>query len=387
MEKTSIKERFRLLAPFLDEHMRRRFAAAEAIAIGYGGVSIVARETGLSRGAIALGCEEIKNPEAVDKQRVRRKGGGRKQAIVKDPTLKQDLERLIGPEADLDAAPLSWTCKSVRGLAAELNDMGHVISHNRIADLLHELGYTLRANQKTLTGASQDNREAQFAYLSELVKRFVLTGDPVVFVDVRKRELAPQVRLRDRQIDDSELHTHRNAEADEVAMIDAEGNPLEWLNVPIDGETAEFAATTLERWWQTLGQERFPAADRLLVVMDSGSGSDDSLRQWKQGLQHLADSAKLTITVSHLPPGTSRWHRMEHQIFSFTNHHRDARPLTSHRTAISLIMPPKLKVQLHPDHASRRAESPYHEEWNYAIGQASQAAHAAWGMLRDVANR
>ncbi len=385
MEKNSIKERFRLLAPFLDEHMRRRFAAAEALAIGYGGVSIVSRETGLSRGAISLGCEEIKNPETVDKTRIRRKGGGRKQAIVKDPTLKQDLEQLIDPADEFERSPLRWTCKSVRTLASELNDMGHVISHNRIADLLHELGYTLRANQRTLMSASQDNREAQFFYVNERVKQFLLANDPVIFVDIRKRELVNQARLRERHVDDLEQQQLQAAiEDDAPSMFDEDGNPMAWMGVMIDEETAEFAATTLARWWQTMGCQRFIQSRRLLVVVEIGGSNDEGVHAWKQHLQHIAEAAKLSIAVSHLPPGTSKWQRTEHQIFAFTNQHHEEQPLTSHRTSVNLVMPPKAKVQLQPDGAILQAEPHYHEEWNYEVS--SEKVEMSWPMLRGVAN-
>ncbi|MGF1525903.1 MAG: ISAzo13 family transposase [Candidatus Competibacterales bacterium] len=384
MDKHAIKERFKLLSPFLDEHLRRRIAAAEAMAIGYGGVSVVSRETGLSRGAIALGCEELKHPEKVDKTRIRRKGGGRKQAIVKDPTLKQDLEALIEPLESPEKSPLRWTCKSVRVLASELNAMNHTISHNRIADLLHEMGYTLRANQKTLMGASQANREAQFHYINERVKQYLASGDPVVFVDTKKRELVNNVRPREKRMDERDRHMQelvlleQGRRPDELDDDEAKSN-IGWISVGIDGDTAEFAAESMGRWWTTMGQEAFSRARRVLrvlVVVDSGGSNGQSIALWKRGLLHLVENEDLELTVCHLPPGTSKWNRMEHQLFSFASQSWQDKPMASHRVSINLITGPKVRGgKRGKDSAEEnRAEEPYHQEWNYVIRSTSVAA-------------
>jgi len=379
MNTHEIKQRFKLLSPFLTENLRRRVAAAEAMAIGYGGISIVSRETGVSRGAIALGCEELRHPEKIDETRIRRKGGGRKQAVAKDPTLKQDLELLIEPGPEGETSPLRWTSKSVRSLASELNRMDHKISHNRVADLLHELGYSLRGNQKTLEGVSATDRDIQFRFINEEVHRYQASGQPVVFVDIKKREMVngtatplPGERIRE----PAGLGELLAEEEDAAPMDAARSAETQWVSVDIDQDTAIFAVDSIRRWWYSMGRSQHPGADKLLVTVDSGGSNGYRIKLWKEELQKLARELSLTITVSHLPPGTSKWSRIEHRLFSFHSQNWHSRPQVSHRVIVNMIAAPE-QTPVRPVVSAAGqiplSEPPtgvnrvFHREWNYTV--------------------
>lgn len=368
MNTDEIKQRFQLLSPFLTENLRRRVAAAEAMAIGYGGISIVSRETGVSRGAIALGCEELRHPDKVDETRIRRKGGGRKQAVAKDPTLKQDLELLIEPGEKGAQAPLRWTSKSVRSLASELNQMNHKISHNRVADLLHELGYSLRGNQKTLEGVSAADRDAQFRFINQEVSRYQASGQPVVFVDIKKRELLVDTNL-------GVVHEPISDMPELLANNGAESQPIDtqWVSVDIDQDTAIFAVDSIRRWWHSMGRGQHPQADKLMITVDSGGSNGYRAKLWKDELQKLARELSLTITVAHLPPGTSKWSRIEHRLFSFHSQNWHTRPQVSHRVIVNMIAAPEAMVHaeyrqaLLPETLPLGVNRVFHREWNYSV--------------------
>ncbi|MEK7232167.1 MAG: ISAzo13 family transposase, partial [Pseudomonadota bacterium] len=277
MDTKLIKQRFEVLAGFLDERLRRIIAAAEATVIGYGGISIVSRETGVSRRAIALGCEELKHPfdklrtppERATEKRIRREGGGRKRTIDKDPTLRQDLESLIEPVSRGDPeSPLRWTCKSVRKLSDELKQMGHKISHNLVAELLHEMGYSLQANRKTLEGTSHPDRNAQFEYINNEVKEYQAIEQPVISVDAKKKELVGDFKNGGQELrpkgDPEKVRVH-DFEIPELGKVSPYGvydvtQNWGWINVGIDHDTASFAVESIRRWWQSMGQGRYPEA-------------------------------------------------------------------------------------------------------------------------------
>jgi len=379
MNTHEIKQRFKLLSPFLTENLRRRVAAAEAMAIGYGGISIVSRETGVSRGAIALGCEELRHPDQVDETRIRRKGGGRKQAVAKDPTLKGDLETLIEPPEGA-TSPLRWTSKSVRSLASELNRMDHKISHNRVADLLHELGYSLRGNQKTLEGVSASDRDLQFGFINQEARRYQSTGQPVVFVDIKKREMMNGVAAAppsERISDPPEFGELLSEEVDNALPVDAaRAAETQWVSVDIDQDTAIFAVDSIRRWWHSMGRSQHPGADKLLITVDSGGSNGYRIKLWKEELQKLARELSLTITVSHLPPGTSKWSRIEHRLFSFHSQNWHSRPQVSHRVIVNMIALPESGATLEasPGRAQQPLSEPpvganrvFHREWNYTV--------------------
>jgi transposase len=395
MDTHLIKERFEALAGFLDERLRRIVAAAEAKAIGYGGISIVSRETGVSRHAISLGCEELKHPEKVTGKRIRKEGGGRKRTIDKDPVLRQDLESLIEPVSRGDPeSPLRWTCKSVRKLSDELNQKGHQISHKLVAELLHKMGYSLQANQKTLEGASHPDRNAQFEYINHKVKEHQAIEQPVISVDTKKKELIGDFKNGGRELrpkgNPEKVRVH-DFEIPELGkdspygVYDVTWN-RGWVNVGIDHDTAAFAVESIRRWWQLMGEERYPEAKQLLITADSGGSNGYRTKLWKLELQKLANETGLSISVSHLPPGTSKWNKIEHRLFSFISQNWRGKPLVSHAVIVNLIAATTttegLRVQCQLDTKSYPTgikvsdkemasvniqRDSFHGEWNYTI--------------------
>jgi len=391
-----IARRFKLMEGHLDERMRRLVAAAEAEAIGFGGASMVARATGVSRRAIRQGARELKaRPQReAGHPRIRRPGGGRKRTVDTDPTLKEDLERLIEPVTRGDPeSPLRWTCKSVRRLAAELKRQGHATSHRMVAELLHDLGYSLQANAKTIEGASHPDRNAQFEYINKRVRQYLGRGEPVISVDTKKkelvgafknggRELRPQGQPEKVKVHDFVTELGR---AIPYGVYDLATNSG-WVSVGIDHDTAEFAVATIRRWWKWMGQRRYPKARRLLITADAGGSNGARLRLWKTELQKLADELRLPIAVSHFPPGTSKWNKIEHRLFSFISQNWRGKPLISYEVIVKLIAATRtaagLKVkarldrnsyedgikisQAEIDHVRLRRDA-FHGDWNYTI--------------------
>ena len=395
MDTHMIKKRFDILAPFLNERLRRIFAAAEAEIIGYGGISIVSRETGVSRRAIAQGCEEIKQPPIKDKKRIRKKGGGRKRTVDKDPTLKKDLESLIEPVTRGDPeSPLRWTCKSVRNLSDELNRMGHKTSHNLVANLLNEMGYSLQANRKTLEGSSHPDRDVQFEHINQKAKDFQALNQPVISVDTKKKELVGNFKNGGREIrpqgDPERVRVHdfiipALGKASPYGVYDITNN-VGWVNVGIDHDTSEFAVESIRRWWNSMGEEMYPHAKQLLITADSGGSNGYRVKLWKLELQKLADETGLIISVCHLPPGTSKWNKIEHCLFSFITQNWRGKPLVSHQVIVNLISATKNRtglrvecriddntypkgIKVSDEEMSRIniQRDIFHEEWNYTI--------------------
>jgi len=394
-EVEAIKRRFELLARHLDERTRRLLAASEAMAIGRGGASTVARATGVSRRVIGEGIKELTGGPAAGAVRIRRPGGGRKRTIDTDPTLREDLERLVELVTRGDPeSPLRWTCKSVRKLAEELRRLGHRVSHQLVAELLHELDYSLQANRKVLEGSQHPDRNAQFEYLNDQVQQQVAAGQPAISVDAKKkklvgpfknvgRELRPQgqpepVRVHD--FLDKDL-----GRATPYGVYDLAQNQG-WVTVGIDHDTAEFAVASIQHWWQTLGQATYPGATSLLITADGGGSNGSRLRLWKLELQRFADESGLELRVCHLPPGTSKWNKIEHRLFSYITQNWRGKPLVSYATIVSLIAATKtrsgLAVQCHLDEGTyptgRKVSDAdlaginlhrdeFHGEWNYRI--------------------
>lgn len=314
-----IKQRFELLLPFLDERSRRLVAAAEASAAGRGGNTLVARLTGVSRRAITAGSRELAHPDLALRGRIRREGGGRKRTVDTDPTLREDLERLVEPETRGDPeSPLRCTCLSVRQLASALQAMGHQTSHRMVAELLHDLDYSLQGNRKTLEGSSHPDRDAQFRHLNERVKEYQAQNDPVISVDTKKKELVGDFKNGGRELrpkgDPEAVRVHdfvipELGKANPYGVYDLAGN-VGWVSVGTDHDTAAFAVQSIRRWWHSMGRERYPDAQRLLITADCGGSNGYRVRLWKVELQKLANETGLTIGVSHLPPGTSKWNKM-----------------------------------------------------------------------------
>ena len=387
--------RFEKLAPFLDERMRRLVAASESLAIGFGGTSQVSRQTGVSRRAIIRGIKELDEAPSVQGGRVRRPGGGRKRTVDKDASLKTDLERLVDPVTRGDPeSPLRWTCKSVRKLAEELNRLGHQTSHRMVAELLHELGYSLQANRKTLEGSSHADRDQQFQHINQHVTEFLQQQQPVISVDTKKKELVGNFKNHGAELrpkgDPEPVRVHdfvipELGRAAPYGVYDLANNSG-WVSVGVDHDTSAFAVETIRRWWYRMGQQSYPQATELLITADSGGSNGSRVRLWKVELQRLADETGLELRVCHLPPGTSKWNKIEHRLFSFISQNWRGKPLVSHQVIVDLIaatstktglkVRAKIDSNLYPSglkvsdkqvaalHIERDA---FHGEWNYKI--------------------
>jgi len=397
-----IQRRFRSLSPFLDERMRRLVAAAESEAIGYGGVSTVARATGVSRRAITEGLKELKRRKKVravppTPLRIRREGAGRKKAAEKDPTLREDLDRLVDPITRGDPeSPLRWTCKSVRLLAEELQRAGHTVSYQTVAELLHEMDYSLQANQKTLEGAQHADRDEQFQYINRKAQRYLKQGDPVISVDTKKKELVGDFKNGGREwqlkgqpervrIQDFEIRQPGKGKVAPYGVYDL-GRNVGWVSVGVDHDTAAFAVESIRRWWRWMGRPSYPQAQRLLITADSGGSNGARVRLWKWELQQLADETGLKIAVCHFPPGTSKWNKIEHRLFSYISQNWRGKPLVSHEVVINLIAattsktglrvkskldsntyPAGIKVSNQQMAELRLRRDTFHGDWNYAL--------------------
>jgi len=392
----TLSRKFEALSRVLDERTRRLVAAAEASAIGFGGVTMVAKASGLSRGTVIRGIAELETaPKPVRGQRIRRKGAGRKRAVDYDATLKRDLEALVEPVTRGDPeTPLRWTCKSVRRLAAELQRMGHQTSHRMVADLLHQMDYSLQANQKTLEGSSHPDRDAQFHHISDKIREFQTDRQPVISVDTKKKELVGDFKNNGREWrpkgDPEKVRVHDFAipelgRAAPYGVYDVTQN-AGWVSVGVDHDTAAFAAQSIRRWWESMGSQAYPKAARLLITADAGGSNGARVRLWKLELQKLADQTGLEISICHLPPGTSKWNKIEHRLFSFISQNWRGKPLVSHQVIVNLISatttktglrvraeidpgkyPKGVKVSDQEVASIRIARDEFHGEWNYTI--------------------
>jgi len=384
------------LGPALNERTRRLWAASEARAIGYGGIAVVERATGISRSTIERGLEELEADEVpLGPERIRRPGGGRKRAVDKDPGIRTDLDALVEPTASgTPDAPLRWTSKSVRRLADELNAMGHEVSYRVVMELLHEEGYSLQANRKTREGRAHPDRDAQFHYLNESVRTHQARGDPVISVDTKKKELVGDFKNPGREWrpkgEPEPVRVHDfiipdQGKAIPYGVYDLTRNEG-WVSVGIDHDTGSFAVHTIERWWEVMGRSAYPEATSLLVSADCGGSNGSRLRLWKWELQQLANRSGLSITVGHLPPGTSKWNKIEHRLFSYIAMNWRGKPLTSLVAIVSLIAATTSRKGLHVrseiDHGSYPAgikiskaqiallnleRHRFHGDWNYTI--------------------
>jgi transposase len=342
----AITARYEALKTLLDERSRRLLAAAESQAVGKGGISVVAKATGISRPVIRQGIADLKDPTGLASGRVRKEGGGRKRVIDKDASLKTDLQSLLESTTRGDPqAALRWTCKSVRQLTAELKRMGHEVSHQVVADLLHELGYSLQANRKTKEGSHHPDRNAQFEHLNGKVKWSVRRQQPVISVDTKKKELVGDFKNGGRELrpkgqpEQVRVHDFVDPElgrATPYGIYDL-GRNSGWVSVGMDHDTAEFAVETIRRWWRTMGRPAYPEATRLLITADAGGSNGSRLRLWKVELQKLADETGLRIAVCHFPPGTSKWNKIEHRLFSYITQNWRGKPLRSFQAIVNLI--------------------------------------------------
>ena len=390
-----IKAKFESLAPALNERARRVWAATEATALGHGGIAVVSRATGISVSTISRGIRELDSGEIAEPGRVRRHGGGRKSVLDTDSTLLADLEGLVEPSASGNPeSPLRWTSKSVRNLAAQLRAMGHSVSHQLVANLLYAAGYSLQTNRKTREGANHPDRDAQFLFINDQVRRFQRGRRPVISVDTKKKELVGNFKNAGKT-----WRPKGNPERVRVHdfMIPEQGKAIPygvydltrdagWVSVGINHDTASFAVRTIERWWKKMGSPLYPKARSLLITADGGGSNGSRVRLWKWELQRLATRIGLSITVSHFPTGTSKWNKIEHRLLSHIRGNWRGKPLTSIATIVNLIASTKsqtdLRVRCELDSRSypkgvrvtdeQMAElkikrNEFHGDWNYTI--------------------
>jgi hypothetical protein len=351
-DESEVRQVFEGLAPVLDERAQRLWAAATAQAHGHGGVSLVARATGIARSTIQRGLQELADvgPAYVKpprQQRVRRPGGGRKASTTSDPTLLRDLEALVDPESRGDPmSPLRWTNKSTRQLAQALREHGHVVSHQTVAALLEgALGYSLQGLRKKKEGGSHPDRDAQFCHINQEVADFQAQGQPVISVDTKKKELVGDFKNGGREWQPEgkpeAVRVHdfvdpKLGKAIPYGVYDPVQN-AGWVRVGTDHDTSAFAVQTIRTWWERMGRTTYAGATKLLITADGGGSNGSRTRLWKTELQKLADEIGLAITVCHFPPGTSKWNKIEHRLFCHITQNWRGRPLISHEVVVNLI--------------------------------------------------
>jgi hypothetical protein len=400
----SLERFFSVMSPLLDERQRRLLAGATARMLGRGGTTLVAKVSGMSRNTVTDGTKEI-DAGAGASDRVRREGGGPPRLIDLDPDLLTDLDDLVEPDARGDPmSPLRWTLKSSRRLADALVAMGHKVSHMTVHTLLGDLGYSMQATAKTVEGAQHPDRNAQFEHINATAKAFLAANQPVISVDCKKKELVGDVpgyknagREWQPKGEPERAGVHDFPDPDmpkaiPYGVFDVGANEG-WMSVGDDHDTATFAVNAIRRWWQTMGAERYPKAKRLLVTADAGGSNGYRNRLWKVELAKLAAEIGLDITVCHYPPGTSKWNKIEHRLFSFVTTNWRGRTLTSYRTIVELIgattTETGLKVRAEWDQGyyptgtqvtdAELAALPlkpdeWHGEWNYTLKTPKRAS-------------
>jgi len=393
----TLRAKHAALAPLFTERSRRLWAATEARALGHGGIAVVERATGISRSTIQRGLRELEAKTVLPPERTRKPGGGRKSTTAVDPTLVRDLDALVEPTAPGDPdSPLRWSCKSTRTLAVALQALGHSVSHTVVAELLHQLGYSLQGTVKTREGRQHPDRDAQFRYIAETVKRTQRQRAPAISVDTKKKELVGDFKNGGRA-------WRRKGEPDRVRVHDfiirdpGHGKAIPygvydlrrdegWVSVGIDHDTASFAVNAIRRWWQQMGRRAYRRARSLVITADAGGSNGPRVRLWKWELQRLANRTGLALTVCHFPPGTSKWNKIEHRLFSHIAMNWRGPPLVSLAAIVSLIASTHSRSGLrvrseidrrhYPDGVTvtdaqmatiRLKRHEFHGEWNYTI--------------------
>jgi hypothetical protein len=395
-----VQRKFQMLSPSLNERLRRLWSGAEAKLIGRGGITIVSRATGIAHTTIRRGIRELDRQAGrpsgpAGQTRIRRPGGGRKKITQTDPELLAALESLVDPLTRGDPeSPLRWTCKSTRRLSEELTKLSHPVCPRMVAYLLGEAGYSLQANRKTREGNAHPDRNAQFDYINEQVKKFQRSRQPAISVDTKKKELVGDFRNVGKEYrpqgcpEEVRVHDFQDKELGKAipyGVYDIASNEG-WVNVGIDHDTSQFAARSILWWWQEMGQQRFPRAKRLMITADGGGSNASRSRLWKMALQDLANELEMNLTVCHFPPGTSKWNKIEHRLFSFITQNWRGKPLRSLQSIVSLIGGTTTKggliVRAHLDTNQydtgikvsdaemarlRICPHKFHGEWNYTI--------------------
>jgi len=399
-----MRERFGLLSPHLDERGRRLFAATEANSAGYGGIAAVSRITGIAPSTIGRGRNELAQDVSLEAGRLRRPGGGRKRLVASDPALLPALLALVEPTERGDPmSALRWTCKSLRRLAAELEAQGHPVSRTVVGELLTQQKFSLQANSKTREGGEQPDRDAQFLYINQSVTAALTARQPVISVDTKKKELVGDFKNAGRtwrpkgMPEAVRVHDFLIKElgrAVPYGIYDLAAN-AGWVSVGMDNDTAEFAVQTIRRWWYEVGRIRYPDAKHLVITADGGGSNGSRVRLWKRELHRLATEIGVDIKVHHLPPGTSKWNKIEHRLFSFISQNWRAQPLVSYRVIVDLISatttdtglrvycelddnayPKGIAVSDQEMDVINMTRAEFHGEWNYTIHSGDRSDRA-----------
>ena len=389
-----LKEKLSILLPALNEKQKRLLVGAEAIALGYGGIKLLSDITGMSTNTITRGVREIEAGDE-DVSRIRSTGSGRKKLTIKYPDIKNCIEDIIEPDTRGDPeSPLRWTCKSVRNISDFLTGKGYTVSRQSVARILREMEYSLQGNRKTKEGKDHPDRDKQFRFISKSCKRFLAKENPVISVDTKKKELVGEYKNEGREwhkkngalaVNGHDFPDPKVSKAIPYGIYDI-GDNSGWVNVGITADTAEFAVSSIRYWWQYVGSRRYTTATKLLICADAGGSNGYRLRLWKKELQRFADARGIEITVCHFPPGTSKWNKIEHRLFSFISINWRGKPLTSYQVIINLITSTTTKAGLVvkarldkklytkgkkvPDDEMenlRVVKNKFHGEWNYTI--------------------
>jgi hypothetical protein len=390
-----LRRRYEAASAFLDERGRRLFVANEAMAVGYGGVTAASMATGVARSTINRGIAELRAGRPGQGSRIRRPGGGRKRAVIRQPNLLAALESLIEDAIRGDpVSPLRWVSRSQRNIVAALTGQGFKVSQKLVGQLLRQLKYSCQANRKTREGASNPDRDAQFQHINATVRAAIADDQPAISVDTKKKELVGDFRNGGRELrrqgDPEAVRVHdfmipELGKAAPYGVYDIAANEG-WVSVGIDADTAAFAVESIRRWWWKLGKPRYPNATTLTITADCGGSNGARVRLWKRELQRFANETGLDVTVTHLPPGTSKWNKIEHRLFAFITQNWRGKPLVSHQVIVQLIgatttgaglkvtceidgglYPKGIKVSDEEMETLNISRADFHGEWNYTI--------------------
>lgn len=390
-----IREKFLAINPTLNELSRRRWVASEARALGRGGVSIIFRATGINRNTIMKGIKEIESKKAIEPNRLRKKGGGRKKTIEKNPKLEESILELVESTSRGDPEnPLRYTTKSVRKLQNEIEKKGYKISYPLIAEILHDNKFSLQSNSKSIEGKQNPDRNSQFEFINQDTKTQIARKEPVISVDTKKKELVGNFKNNGKEWngkgDPIKVNTHDFEDKNLGKVVPYGVYDLDknhgWINIGIDNDTAEFAVESIRKWWKKIGKSKYPNAKNLTITADSGGSNGYRTRLWKLELQKLSNQTGLVIRVRHFPPGTSKWNKIEHRLFSFISKNWRGKPLLTHAVIINLISATKTEKGLEVSCMLDKKNYPigikvsdeeyakinifreeFHGDWNYII--------------------